>query len=91
MIEWYGNNRRRVSERLTPSNLTSYNISSARIILTETDFRVSVIFHSTEEKDRFEVGVWDILERGAIKLLSEDLVESADNNIIQVREKANHG
>ncbi|KAI8336762.1 hypothetical protein BC941DRAFT_502954 [Chlamydoabsidia padenii] len=83
VIEWYGNNRRKIYERLMPSNLTSYTVLSARIIPTTTDFQIATIFQSTQEKNQFEVDVWSIKDKNVSLLLSDQVVESDRNNPIE--------
>ncbi|KAI8093668.1 uncharacterized protein BX664DRAFT_385060 [Halteromyces radiatus] len=83
VCEWFGNSRRKFSERLVPTKLDSYTILATRIIPTTKDYRLAVVFQSTKNKQHVEVDVWSVKTCIATLIASGELIESDPQNIIQ--------
>ncbi|ORZ20440.1 hypothetical protein BCR42DRAFT_207954 [Absidia repens] len=78
LIEWPGNYHRKILAQLSPTKLSSFTLSSTRIIPTTTNHHITAVFQSTKDKQHFEIDIWTI-EDGAVKLLVSDEIFEHDS------------
>ncbi|CAO3592672.1 unnamed protein product [Absidia cylindrospora] len=78
LIEWPGNYHRKILAQLSPTKLSSFTLSSTRIIPTTSSHHITAIFQSTKDKQHFEIDIWTI-EDGVVKLLVSDEIFEHDS------------
>ncbi|ORX50601.1 hypothetical protein DM01DRAFT_1337763, partial [Hesseltinella vesiculosa] len=58
MIEWYGNNRRKIIRSFSPAHLDHYTLVTFRLAPSDGSYQVMTVFQSLTNPQDFEIDIW---------------------------------